>query len=535
MKNRRITYILLGLLLVLGLFLTFKNLSNNYLWQDEGESAVYGRNIIKYGYPRAFDGTNLLKAYLSTFGENYESKFHPWLHFYLISLSHIALGINTFSSRLPFAICGFLSIIIIFFLAKRFFKKDSIALLSVLFISTSIPFILHVRQCRYYGLQVFLVLAIMWIYLNILEKRKGHLWTLGFLLCALYYTNHGAFMPVFGTICIHFFWFNKEKALRKKFIFMCIAVVLVALPWAIYSSISPQYLAVLKPMVLKKNLGFQIRVLNKYIFPLFFFAALYVFRSIKNKDWRISVHKDDKAGLKLILLFIAINLCFYTIAEQRTIRYYVHIFPFLYILQAWIFVRFFSKKKILAGALAAVFIFTNIAHNSLPYLLEAGMPSKSPEERKELIKEVDFYLLEYIYEITHDYDGPIEGTVEFLRQHAKPGDRVKIAYGDASLIFYLPHLKIDNDHFFNKKDFPEWIVWRDYWINEYKSYHKDYAHQILSGYDEEYVREIKKRYIAHEIPYPDIIWENRPDDLEYHKFRTVRGVRNVIIYERRDL
>ncbi|MBU4342578.1 MAG: hypothetical protein KKG21_01055, partial [Candidatus Omnitrophica bacterium] len=75
MKNRRITYILLGLLLALSLFLIFKNLSNNYLWQDEAESAVYGRNIIKYGYPRAFDGTNLLKAYLSSFGENYQCRF----------------------------------------------------------------------------------------------------------------------------------------------------------------------------------------------------------------------------------------------------------------------------------------------------------------------------------------------------------------------------------------------------------------------------------------------------------------------------
>ncbi|MBU4149745.1 MAG: glycosyltransferase family 39 protein [Candidatus Omnitrophica bacterium] len=533
MENKTTTKFLFVLLLALSCVLIFKNLSNNYLWQDEGESAALARNIVKFGYPRSFDGINFITPNIpSGFGNSYQWKFHPWLHFYAVALSYVILGESTFSSRFPFAITGLMSIVIVFFLAKRIFRKDGVALLSVLFASTSIPFILHMRQCRYYGLQAFLVLAVIYIYLNVLQKKAKYLWLLGALLTALYYTNHGTFVPVFGAIFIHFFWLNKERALWKKFIFMCVAVILLALPWAIYSSISPQYLAILKFAVLKKNFGFQIRVLNKYIFPLFFFIILYVFSSIKNKAWKFHVDKDDKPGLKFILLFIAVNICFYTIVEQRTIRYYVHLFPFLYILQAWIFVRFFSKQKILGSALAALFIFTNIAHNSLPYLIEAGLPSKSHEERKELLKEVDFYLLEYIYEITHDYNGPVEGTVRFLKQHAKPGDTVKIAYSDASLIFYLPYLKIENDHFFNDKDFPEWIVWRDYWINEYKSYYEDYKFQGYKLYDENYIREIKARYIAHEIPYPDIIWENRPDDLEYHKFRTVKGVKNVIIYER---
>nr|MBU1327714.1 glycosyltransferase family 39 protein [Candidatus Omnitrophota bacterium] len=524
MKKNYTTYILLGILLGISAFLIFKNLSNNYLWQDEAESAVLAKNILKFGYPSAFDGTNSLRAYLSSFGANYQWKFHPWLHFYLISLSYTILGENTFSSRLPFAICGLLSIVLVFFLAKKVFKKDGVALLSVLFTCTSIPFILHMRQCRYYGLQTFLVLGIILTYLKILQKKERYLWLAGILLTALYYTNNGAFVPVFGAVFIHFFLASKENAMRKRFIIMCVGVILAALPWAIYSSISPQYLAKLDFMTLKKNFGFQIRVLNKYIFPLFFFIALYLFHSIKNKSWKIRVDKEDKPGLKLILILLGVNICFYTIVEQRTIRYYVHLFPFLYILQAWIFVTFLSKRKIICAILILLLIFTNLFHNSLPYIF-----------KKKLAKETDFYLVKYLYEITHDYDGPLEGTVIFLKQHARPGDTVKVAYDDASLIFYLPYLKIENDHFFNNKNFPEWIVWRDYWINEYKGYNKEYDHQWKSGYDEQYVREIKARYIAHEIPYPDIIWDNRPDDMEYHKFKTSDEPRKVIIYERKGL
>jgi 4-amino-4-deoxy-L-arabinose transferase and related glycosyltransferases of PMT family len=217
MKTRSITYILLFILLILAFFLIFKNLSDNYLWQDEAESAVLAKSILHFGYPKAFDGLNILNPNIySGFGNGYAWKYHPWLHFYLISLSYGVLGESAFSSRLPFALLGFLAIVIIFFLAKRLFKKDSIALLSVLLATTSVPFLLHIRQCRYYSLQMFLVLVIVWTYLNVLEKNWKYLWQLGALFAALCYTNHGTFIPVFGSVIVHFFLVNKNRDLRKN-------------------------------------------------------------------------------------------------------------------------------------------------------------------------------------------------------------------------------------------------------------------------------------------------------------------------------
>ena len=513
MNTRYITYILLGILLVLSFFLIFKNLSNNFLWEDEAESAVLARNILHFGYPRAFDGINqITPTVYAGFGKEYQWKFHPWLPFYIVAFSQAVLGESAFSSRLPFAIFGFLSIILLFFLTRRLFKKDSIALLTTLFASTSIPFILLMRQCRYYGLLVFLVLCIVWAYLKILEKKTGYLWLLGILLVALCYTNHGAFIPVSLTILIHSFFLNKEKVLSKKIILMFIAVSALAIPWFIYSY-APNHLAGLKLIALKKNLEFEIRVLNKYIFPLSFFIILYAIYCFKNKTWKIKINPEHKKNLALILLLIAVNLSFYILVEQRTIRYYIHLFPFLYMLEAYLFLTFLSKRKILLTILISAIIFTNILNSSF------------------LLKKVKFYLPMYLYEITHDYDGPVEGTVKFLKQYAKPGDTVKVAYDGNSLIFYLPFLKIENDYFFNRKDFPKWIVWRDYWINEYKNYNA----KQCSPYDEGYLSEIKAKYTAHVIPYPDIIWENRPDDMEYHKFKTSDDPRKVIIYERKEL
>ena len=48
------------LFLALGAALLLANLGNGCLWQDEAETAVLGKNILRFGYPRAFDGVNRL-------------------------------------------------------------------------------------------------------------------------------------------------------------------------------------------------------------------------------------------------------------------------------------------------------------------------------------------------------------------------------------------------------------------------------------------------------------------------------------------
>jgi hypothetical protein len=313
---------------------------------------------------------------------------------------------------------------------------------------------------------------------------------------------------------------------------MCIAVTSLAIPWFVYSY-APKHIAILRPLVFRKNFEFQIRVLNKYIFPLAFFLVLYIAGFIKKRSWRLNLDRSDKKGILLILILVAINLCFYTFVEQRTIRYYIHLFPFLYILEAYLLLIFLSKRKLLLSALLLIIIFTDVFHNSIPYIARAGLMRNNPEKRETLLKKVNFYLPMYLYEITHNYHGPVEGTVKFLKEHAKPGDTVKVAYDEASLIFYLPYLKIENDYFFDNKDFPKWIVWRDFWINGYKSSSESHGSQRYKPYDDKYVQDIQSNYIAHVIPYPDIIWDNRPDDMSYHKFKTSDDPRKVIIYERK--
>ena len=52
----------LALLMGVGLALIFTNLGSDYLWEDEGDTAVLASNILKFGVPTAWDGAAFLDS-----------------------------------------------------------------------------------------------------------------------------------------------------------------------------------------------------------------------------------------------------------------------------------------------------------------------------------------------------------------------------------------------------------------------------------------------------------------------------------------
>jgi hypothetical protein len=133
-------------------------------------------------------------------------------------------------------------------------------------------------------------------------------------------------------------------------------------------------------------------------------------------------------------------------------------------------------------------------------------------------------LKDYLYEITHDYDGPCEGIVRYLNEHGSDNDIVAINYGDLPLKFYTKMRVVggltgeDLSPAVNAR----WIVIRKYDV----SYDRQVLKYLLSHTDWRKYRKII-------LNYPDITWENREDPFA-HRFRTCTDENKVIIYERID-
>jgi hypothetical protein len=132
-------------------------------------------------------------------------------------------------------------------------------------------------------------------------------------------------------------------------------------------------------------------------------------------------------------------------------------------------------------------------------------------------------LKDYLYEITHDYDGPEEGIAKYLNEHGTPDDMVVITYGDLPLKFYTSMRVIGG---FTGEDITQaqkarWVIIRRHAVSEKDAPVGDYIFQKLNPAD----------YRMTTIDYPDISFGDR-ENIDEHLFRTATTADKVVIYER---
>src|SRR5207248_9231788 len=102
-----------ALIAVIAAGLIFTNLGAGYLWADEGDTAVLASNILKFGVPKAWDGVTFVD---SDFGARENDQLvmvsSPWVQYYITATSFLVFGQNTFAARFPFALAGWMSILL---------------------------------------------------------------------------------------------------------------------------------------------------------------------------------------------------------------------------------------------------------------------------------------------------------------------------------------------------------------------------------------------------------------------------------------
>src|SRR5713226_2878695 len=109
-------------LLILAAALILPNLDDRYLWDDESETALLAKNILRFGVPVAWDGASLISQECGTdYDANYLWRQTPWLPIYITAVSFALLDAGTFAARLPFALLGLLSVPSMYLLARRVF------------------------------------------------------------------------------------------------------------------------------------------------------------------------------------------------------------------------------------------------------------------------------------------------------------------------------------------------------------------------------------------------------------------------------
>jgi 4-amino-4-deoxy-L-arabinose transferase-like glycosyltransferase len=565
------------LLLLAGLVLLLTNLGNIYLWQDEAETALLSQRLGTYGLPLAFDGRNLIRQAPMDiqYTADYVWVYHPWLPFYSTTLSFKLFGRTTFAARLPYALAGLGTVLLLYHSVRRHFRDQRLAMLSSALLLLSVPFLLHARQCKYFPFAALFTVATLDAYLRLLrahhtprpehvrehrprtergmECRAEARLALPYLILAgfcLFQSNFGAFLPLFVALGLHFILSRPNRSQVKHMALAFATVGFFVAPWGVYLQAWARGRFVFDIYRFVGHLAHYTVYITGWVlpWPLLFLFAYFYWRRLRSLRLQSPgpAHPADPVGcssdsgdagwstetstLNLYILVILITLPFLSATFiWMYFSYIVQLVPLLMVIVAATILCVTDRWRALGYVLLTLLVATNILHvfpYALPLARSFKWASLAPRpylaETDALIAtagRLHFYLADYAYELTHDYDGPDEGIVLYLQAHAAPEDIVLTNYGELPIAFYTGlHIAGGlGTYRLEELTSPEWIINR-----RDGPYSDELARIIAEG-----------NYTASAIPYPDILWGNRPVP-EYHKFATVRDVPDVIIHRRVD-
>jgi 4-amino-4-deoxy-L-arabinose transferase-like glycosyltransferase len=211
--------LLISLIIILAAFTRFYKLGEYSFWFDEILTAI----DVNENYGNFFVNPLERKEYPLW------SWDHPPLYFILAKISVRLFGESEFSYRLPSALFGIFTIIIMYFFAKRYIGKN-IAIIACLLMCLS-PFVIrYTQEARPYGQLLFYISSSFMFLANALSGRKyEYFWWAGWILSTLFgFYSHYFSIAIWFIQCIIVDIVRNHK---KTFLFM-VASSLVT--WVLY-------------------------------------------------------------------------------------------------------------------------------------------------------------------------------------------------------------------------------------------------------------------------------------------------------------
>lgn len=451
-----ISFVLVGLFCIS----IFRNIQYPLLWNDEAETALYAKTILKFGYPKIHDGKNviyqaqLIRGKLIT-QESIDGHIeHDWLMYYF-AVPFVAFTANwndlyagTGLLRLPFALTGFIGVLLFGYtisslFADRLHKRLSFVVF-LIFEILSIPLALHIREMRYYSLAIFITSLWLFIYIRyyILKNLSKGLFVLGFLLTSILMLV--TYRPVFLVFVIfslsHAAYivvqeYKKTKKLNYEFLksqaSFYIPLAIIALPYFFFFRVF--YYAAEQSKYYNFNFNLYIdHIIHifRYLWNYEFFSlvAFYKITSIVLIDMGKITGKLKKIiSASTLLSFFLLTYVLLTarVPYFMFTRFSIPLQPIMIgilILDLFIIIKTIQQKKkssqktILGfvGIVTSIMLGMGLAHN---YPLYEGR----------------------IYELTHRYQGVLDFVILYIKDKFPLPENLVIAtnYEEQAYMYYL--------------------------------------------------------------------------------------------------
>lgn len=139
--------------------------------------------------------------------------YKPGLYFYFVMPFVAIFGLNEWAVRLPSALFGIATVVLVFFLSRKIFKNELVALISALFLAIS-PWHLHFSRGGWEtNVATFFITLGIYLLIKALENSKWLFFSLfSFLLSMYTYQSPRLIVPVLLILVVFFY---KKQVLKK--------------------------------------------------------------------------------------------------------------------------------------------------------------------------------------------------------------------------------------------------------------------------------------------------------------------------------
>ncbi len=554
------------ILLCIAAFPLFYDLGDDYLWSDEGDTAVLAQSILQFGVPKAWDGITFTDSDMGT-RENKDLVMvsHPWMQYYVTAASFCLLGENTFAARFPFALAAFLTIPLIYALVFRLTTDRKAALAACLLLIVSVQFLLFSRQCRNYALNMFLTCLLLYQFFELKSFRHALLFALTGVF--LFHCHPSGIAPL-AALAVLALVYKPFKIYRRWLWISLPFIAALTLPWfALARDGYAENTTFLKDwhLLVPRLLQFLIECgsVTPVVGVVVLFAWLWIRqwrktpqakRKIRNVSFEVL--KNGERDLMVVVLFLfAAYSALIAVTISRTelwnvgLRHTTAIIPLTMAITGLLISKVSRHRTVPFLALLVLFCFTKLGRIT-PWSFAqdervAFDPSAIVAMHVPKTWQDRFFrtaLPAFSRDLWHHNRGAVAGVCEFLKTNAAPGDVMITNYEWEPVYFHtglpqglkiLPSYPIYKDvqrhgfpfYVYTVKD-ARWIVWRTPW-NGYRDYDWQgvYTSLIESGASLTRVGTV-----------PETAWENQPNvhfrrfPGSDYKFRFYENLQDVQIY-----
>jgi len=512
--------------------LIFPNLGKDTLWNDEGDTAYWALSIKQFGVPKAWDGRDFSHQDPGSMNDNLVLVTYPWLPLYATAGSLAIFGETAWAARLPFALAGWGTVLILYLLVWRMTGQKQAALSAAIFLLFSVQFLLYTRSCRHYAFNMFFTCLALLTFLSLGRPRMVFVFASVLLLLFYSLPLPGVCLPAaLGALTLFHPPFHKY---RRAFWTAMLIVVPLTVPWLIWSSLRwtstdvsrPSSVPIIAGRVLQMAIEIMVAV------PLLGWLGLLPF--LRRRCTRESANLITLCAL-VMAAFVSADVLTHSVKLQHLngIRHYCGVIPLGAAISSVLIVSLSRGCWWKYSVLLFIFGATHLGGNSLPWLAASMTASTETSQQLMMIhtpQNPAYTLLRgelpaYVLDLFQDNPGTVTEICRALKSHAGPDDILFTNYGWESIYFYTRLRQAGKiapgdpiysaarkqglpDYVFNASA-AHWVVWRNAWA-EFMGGNQRLT-EAMSAWK---ARGATTRVVA---TFRETRWENR-EDLYFRRF-----------------